>query len=72
MYEFYDGVWWFIWSDVLKRCGHSFGRWNYHSIGALFLYLTELELEFEEPVECEGILWFFFYGWEGGKIYGDH
>jgi hypothetical protein len=67
VHEFYDGAWRFTWSDAPRRRGHALGRRNYHSIGAPFLYLLELEKE-AEPVEREGTLWFLFHGWEGGKI----
>ncbi|WP_433164869.1 hypothetical protein [Kribbella sp. CA-247076] len=71
VHEFYDGAWRFTWSDAPRRRGHALGRRNYHSIGAPFLYLQELEPETEQA-EREGTLWFLFHGWEGGKIHGDH
>ena len=43
VHEFFDGAWRFTWSDALRRRGHALGRRNYHSIGAPFLYLLDLE-----------------------------
>lgn len=74
VHEFYDGAWRFTWSDAVRRRGHALGRRNYHSIGAPFLYLLDLEpsLGVVPEEEREGTLWFLFHGWEGGKIEGDH
>lgn len=78
-HEFFDGAWRFVWSDGVRRRGHSLGRRNYHVIGAPFLYLMEMEQQLgavpEE--EREGTLWFLFHGWDapglkGGQIHGDH
>jgi hypothetical protein len=71
VHEFYDGAWRFTWSDAPRRRGHALGRRNYHSIGAPWLYLLDLEPPAVEE-EREGTLWFLFHGWEGGKIEGDH
>ena len=63
----------FVWSDSVRRRGHSMGMRNYEVIGSVWLYLLKVHPELATPAKgAKGTIFYPFHGWEGQHVLGDH